>query len=394
MSLNCIKIGIRQNLLYPFLFMIYINILRIIRVAFLEITRKDYINSIFAALTFPSNIFLGGIFLYLENKENKAKREQLFENHSIQERDSKEKSLRRLYFTSKIILLIFLDAYLEFIGLLRQIYYLELKPPKTNIITLDIRIRSREIIVASIICYLTIGTQLKRHHIVSLIIILICILSFYIFETIVQFNLEYFSSVYKFLKLQVLKVIINICRVLSDVIEKYLFEFIYFSPFKLLFLKGIMQTIFMAVFYLFNINYAKKEFSNLFDKHNTLYIVFSVIALLLYFFVSGYSSIYKLYTVKMYSPMTRTLSDTVMDVFYFIYISKNEKETYNIIFIPHFWATLIEIIIMLFFNLVYNEFLVLNFGGMEKDTHLEIEKRASEIELIDNDDNTSCKSGN
>ena len=48
---------------------------------------------------------------------------------------------------------------------------------------------------------------------------------------------------------------------------------------------------------------------------------------------------------------------------------------------------------MLFFNLVYNEFLVLNFWGIEKNTYLEISKRASEIELV-KDDNTHLSDTN
>ena len=377
---NCIVLGIRNNLLYPALFMLCINLLRIIKVAsFPEIAKKDNNITItfFSALTFLSNIIFSIIFLYLKNKSNKKKKNsKIVGIYVVQEGNSEH--LKRLDSDSKIFFLIFLEAYLEFIGTIRQIYLLKVKPKNTLLIPLDIRIRSREIIFASIICHFTIGAQLKRHHIVSLIIIVIFLISLYIYEVYLQHKLDYYNSIFKFLELQALKVLINICRVFADVIEKYLFEFNYFSPFKLLFLKGVMQTIFMSLFYLFNLNYIKEEFRILFSNNNNLYIVYSITALLLYFFISGYCSIYKLFTVKMYSPMTRTLFDTILDIFYFIYFSideNNEKKLNT----PYFWVNIIGIIIMLFFNLVYNEFLVLNFWGMEKNTYLEISKRALEI---------------
>ena len=379
MPLNCIEIGIRQNLLYPFLFMLCINILRTIRVFFLQITGNEKLNSFFSLLTFLSNIFFSLMLLYLENKANKTNRNtKIVGIYAIEEGNNED--LTRLDSDSKIFFLIFLDAYFEFISIIRKIYLLAAKPEKTNALPLDIRIRSREIIFASMICYFTIGTQLKRHHIVSLIIILICVISLYIFEITSQFMLQYYDSIFKFLQLQALKIFINTCRVFSDVIEKYLFEFNYFSPFKLLFLKGIMQTVFMAVFYL--VNDTEGEFSSLFFSHNLSYIVLSIILLLLYFLISGFSSIYKLLTVKMYSPMTRTLSDTALDILYFIYYSIKDEDEYKKFNTPYFWANFFGFLLMLFFNLVYNEILVLNFGEMGRNTHKEISKRASNIKLI------------
>ena len=398
---NCIVLGIRNNLLYPALFMLCINLLRIIKVAsFPEIAKKDNNITItfFSALTFLSNIIFSIIFLYLKNKSNKKKKNsKIVGIYVVQEGNSEH--LKRLDSDSKIFFLIFLDAYLEFIGTIRHIYLLKVMPTETKLIPLDIRIRSREIIFASIICHFTIGAQLKRHHIVSLIIIVIFLISLYIYEVYLQHKLDYYNSIFKFLELQALKVLINICRVFADVIEKYLFEFNYLLPLKLLFIKGVMQAFFMAVFYLFNLNYAKEGFSNLFSNNDNnfsgndiLYIIFIIIALLLYFIVSGFSYIYKLFTIKMYSPMTRTLSDTILDIFYFIYFStkENDKKQLNS---KYFWHNLISIIIMIFFNLVYNEFLVLNFWGMGKNTYSQISKRATNIELI-NDNKSDYSDSN
>ena len=185
-----------------------------------------------------------------------------------------------------------------------------------------------------------------------------------------------------FIKLQLLKIIINICRVFSDIIEKYLFEFNSVSPFKLLFIKGISQTLYIGIFYLFNSN---NEFSN--SKKNELEtwkIIIFIIFLIIYFVISGFNSIYKIFTVKMYSSMTRTLFDSVLDIGFYLYFSiSKEKNSKKGIKSEYFWINLVGQFIVIFFNLVYNEFLVLNLCGLEKETHKEITKRALTVELND-----------
>ena len=120
------------------------------------------------------------------------------------------------------------------------------------------RIRNREILFASIFCYFIFKIKLYRHHNISLLIILICIILLYILEIFQQISLRYYENkIFKFIILQGLKVIINICRVFSDLIEKYLFDFNFIDPFKILFVKGIVQTLLIICFYLFNINDSK-----------------------------------------------------------------------------------------------------------------------------------------
>ena len=58
--------------------------------------------------------------------------------------------------------------------------------------------------------------------------------------------------------------------------------------------------------------------------------------------------------------------------------SHEEKKVYFII-------DLISTIIMVLCSLIYNDFLVLNFCGLDHDTYLEISKRAVNIELFTND---------
>ena len=380
MGLDCIKIEVRQNLLYPILFMIGINSLRTIRIIIQEVTKNFKINSIFSFLTIISNIITSIIFIYLEIKANRSIRNksiigiELIQNeidNQIVQTDSDK----------KVIFLIALDAFFEFLNLIRKKYLLVLKPPQTKIVTLDIRIRSREILFASLICYFTIGTQLNKHHKISLFIIFLCIISLYIYEVTHQFQNNYYETFLAFIELQGLKVCINIYRVFSDTIEKYLFVQNNISPFKILFLKGVIELLLMIAFSLFN--ESNEEIQSMFrNEENKGFCIFvSLFSSILYFCFSGFTSIYKMYTVKMYTPMTRTLSDILFDIFYFIYYSIYKEEGGKRIFTLYFWANFIGQIIIVFFSFVYNEFIILNFCGIGKNTHYQIARRASNIEL-------------
>jgi hypothetical protein len=128
--------------------------------------------------------------------------------------------------------------------------------------------------------------------------------------------------------LQGFKILINIARVFSDVIERYLFDYNNVSPFKILLLKGIIEVILMLIYilsYVFN-----DEFHYLFNnnkiENNKFYLFISIILIIIYLVVSGFTSIYKMYTVKSYTPMTRTLSDIMLDSFFWIYFSSPRQE--------------------------------------------------------------------
>ena len=211
---------------------------------------------------------------------------------------------------------------------IRKDYLLRLKPYKTDLGPLDIRIRSREILFASLICYFTIGLKFNKHHIISLLIIFFCVITLYIFEVSCQFSNDYYENLLEFLILQGFKILINIARVFSDVIERYLFDYNNVSPFKILLLKGIIEVILMLIYILF---YGfNDEFHYLFNnnkiENNKFYLFISIILIIIYLVVSGFTSIYKMYTEKSYTPMTRTLSDIMLDSFFWIYFSSPRHE--------------------------------------------------------------------
>ena len=394
MALDIIKIGIRQNLLYPFCFMLSINSLRIIRIIIQEMTNNYKINSIFSLLTFISSIIYSIIFIHLESRTNRASKSRNIIGIKLIQNEPDDEVVQEDS-DGKIIILIAFDAFFEFLSTIRKELLLALKPPQTKLLTLDIRIRSREILFASLICYFTIGTQLSLHHKVSLIIIFFCIISLYIYEIKHQFQNNYYENILAFIQLQLLKVLINISRVFSDVIEKYLFIHNNISPFKILFLKSTLQLILMIIFAI--VNEPNGEIESMF-KNKALYFIISFALSIAYFVFSGLNSIYKMYTVKVYNPMTRTLSDIVLDIFYFIYYSIDKEKKGKKIFSVYFWTNFIGQIIVVFFNFVYNEFIILNFCGFGVNTHYQISRRASNTELynggMDKDNDNDNQSEN
>ena len=108
-----------------------------------------------------------------------------------------------------------------------------------ELINIDIRLKIREIIFAVLLCYFTIKINLHKHHIVSIIIISLCLILLFLLEIVIQIKKKkYMNLTFKFLFLQCF---VNMSRVFSDTIEKYLLEINFVDPFKLLEIKNIFE---------------------------------------------------------------------------------------------------------------------------------------------------------
>ena len=123
--------------------MISINLLRIIKILISKIIENEHIFTIFALITFLSTIATSSLFIYLEKETNKNKKNTKIVGINLIYEEFEEK-LERLDEDYKIILLIVLDGFFDFLNNLRAKLYLNLKASKVNLITLDMRIRNRE----------------------------------------------------------------------------------------------------------------------------------------------------------------------------------------------------------------------------------------------------------
>ena len=265
MALKFIKIEIRNNLFYPSMFILMVNSIRIIRIAFNNIIPDTRLNILFSLNNIISSILFSSIFLH---KINKLKNNDINENVEIKIKGisliQNQAEMNKRDGLIKIFILIGLDAYFYTIGITRRNYFLRLKQYRNEIPIFDIRIRSREILYASILYCIYLNVKLYKHQKYSLIGIVFCIIILYILEGIIQIkmNQNHFDYISYFIRL-IYAGIISSCRALSDIIEKYLLEYNYLIPYKLLRNRGIFELIFLTILFFFK--ETREEFSNLFN---------------------------------------------------------------------------------------------------------------------------------
>lgn len=389
-----IKCGIRRNLLYPSLFVLFTSIRRVIKIILESPKLVDFESPfLLAIIMFFSEFLLGGIFTYIKNrtiiknKNIKTPRVKLIQNdEQLKPRDG----------SLKIFLLIFFSAIIEFIGAITRRFLINLIGDYESE-QLNIRLRSIEIVISSVLSYSLLGTKINRHHFVSLIIISICLISAVIFEFI-------YIRDYQFILNGLFVLLIStLTRSFLDIIEKYLFDVDFVNNFKLTTFEGFIDTLLSLVTYFFK--EPREEIHKLF-KFKRIKFFIAIILLILYGFLSFLKNIYRRFTLMEFSPMTRALAESILDPFliiydYFNYIfkidGKNEenKNNYKYRKFGHLIIILTLSIIMVFCSLVYNEFLVLYLCSMEKETYIEISKRARESKFNTNFilDNISISEG-
>ena len=366
-----IKIGKRHNLIYPLMLMIFIILRRIEVILMSKIFNYNW-PFLLPVLIFLSKFTGGFIGMYYTQPEQsinkkKNKRVSFFginaipSPHTINIPDN--------YY--KIGLLIFFASYFDYIGTFIRKFVIYTTYNKINVSdTLEHSVRSVQVLSSALFCYFTIGTTMYRHQRFSLIMIFINIISILIAELLsikasyslknVSFFLACFSA---------------ISRALLDTIEKYLFEIDLMNPFKVMMFEGIINTIFStSMFFLFDA--PLKDIYNLktkFPEWNIILILF----LMVYSIISGFKNIYRVVTIKLYSPMTRALCESIFDPFLVMYYYLDNKYNKDPKYWVYFGIILLCTMIMDLCSCIYNEFIILYCWGLEYNTHIEITKRAT-----------------
>ena len=229
-----------------------------------------------------------------------------------------------------------------------------------------------------------------RHQFLSLIVIGICLLIVIICEFIFQgFNI--FLTVGDFILVLVLSFLRQFSSSMVDSIEKYLFEFNHINPLKILMFEGLFGFIYTFIYCL--VNDPLEDIRNYHNKNDSSNFILLIFSLILYLILSGLKNSFRVMTTKIYTPMTTTFLDYILNPFYMIYyflmdedFIKDGKKN-----IPHFVINLILTLIISFFGCVYNEFIILFFCELEIDTHQQVSQRASitkerELDIKEDDD--------
>ena len=356
-----IKFGWRYSLLYPGLFILFILLRRLVKLYFEANGLKYSFLMIF--LLFICETIIGIIFLCYQKRKKGSRGTSQFMGITLIQNDY---LLTRPDNNCKIIILIFFASYFQIVGAISRRF---IKNEDKNDIydEFHAKYRSCEIIISSILCYFTLHNKIYRHHTFSLIIIIICLI-------IVFLNGILFEKNDTLLKYILITVISSFYRSFLDTIEKYLFSIDFIDIYKLIIFEGIIDIILFFSLFLFP------------KPQNELYILFykrgknkylDIGILIAYAILSGFKNVYRRYTVKEFTPMTRALAESILDPLLIIngFIQNDSKN------MGAFIVTLICSFIMVFCSCVYNEIFVLYCCGLEQKTHLGVFKNTIELEL-------------
>ena len=357
------KIGIRNNLYYPSMLILFIALRKLVELLMSNENICDYSNGFFIipSLIFISQLFAGFIPLCFNNKSKKISQKnsnyfgiELIQNESTIIQPDKQ---------IKIYALIIFASFFNYVGVIVR--------RNINDFHFENKIRGIQIIFSALLCYFTIRIKIYKHQIFSLIVIFIIIIFIII--------IDLFLNNANFFKLYAYGIFSCSSRAFLDTTEKYLFEFDYLNPYKVLMLEGLIGCLLLPI--LFSLELTYKDIKDFYEGKKVYQLVLLIILALMHLCLSLFKNIYRVLTIKSYSPMTRALAESIIDPFDFIYLfifkpSSNLNNYYYIIII-------IALFIISFLSFVYNDFIVLYYCGLEYNTHLEIQKRAILYENID-----------
>ena len=371
-----LKLGFRKNNFYPLMLLLFI-FLRIVIEKILKIhPYKKNIDFIISFLIFFSQSLIGGIiYLYYYYRKNKADERVLKLGLSF----SSSSGSVFMYKTNEIkdnkckkIWLMIFASFFNFVGcVIRSDDVVNFGKKEENNSQLEIRIRSIQIIISSLLCYFTLRLNIYRHQKLSLIVISILLVIIITFEFIITSSWEY--------KLLSIIFVILSCssRAFLDVTEKYLFEYDYINILAMLIYEGLIGVFFFIIYFIANKEYQNQGKNIIKDmSYFDWKLVTFILLIILYTIISGFRNAYRVTTNKFYSPMSRALFESTLDPFLFIYnfftFKTYEESRVKWVF---FSFILFSLLLIAFFSLIYNDFLVLNCCGLDYNTYSGINSR-------------------
>ena len=352
-----IKFGWRYSLVSPSLFVLFLALRYGLKKIINLFEGKQY-PSFNLLLIYVVQICMSSIFIWNQNRKNKTTIKPQFLGIALYD---KTNVLKRPDSNCKIIVLLNFALSFEIIGALaRQLATNSV----VNYDDLYAKYRSSEIILASLLCFLTLNTKIFRHHIFILIIMAI----YLIVSLILEFLLGEPGP-------EILFTILScVLRVFLDITEKYLFNTDFIDLHKMQVFEGIINTIICGG--LFLLKRPQSEFSKMSELYNGSKFDFSwwLSLSIIYCILTGFKNIYRRETIKEFTPMTRILAQSILDPIFIIFGDVDYNDTY-------FTIILVFSFVTIFCSCIYNEIFVLYCCGLEKDTHLNVMNSQDHYEL-------------
>ena len=369
------KFALRNNLKYPLELLIF-SFLRD-----LDNILIDYFFN-FDSLIYMSLMFLGefffGLIIYLYQthflnknkglKVNTYKSIILIRNKENLAIDSK----------TKIIFLVFIAGFFDFVQFMMSLYTPQFLYISGSLIS---RLAGFLTVFNALFYYYVLKLPIFKHQYISLIIIGICLILVIITEFIFQ-EINIFLSYGQFSMVFLLNFLLQFCNSMLDSVEKYLFEYNHLNSYLCLLLEGLFGFILSFIHGLFHSPFEEIiEFKKI---NSTSEFTILIFLLILYLALSGLKNAFRVATTKIYSPMTTTFVEYILNPFYLIYYfcSDNDFITNGNKNYAYFFINLIISLIISFFGFVFNEFIILFCCELEIDTHSQIVTRSIKEEEI------------
>ena len=350
------RFGFRNNLYYPFMLILFI-FFRKIDEKLMSVCEYKSGNFIIPLLIFISQFFAGIVHIIKEiyNRKKSSKNNRSYSGVELIQNNTDFIQPDNLI---KIYLLIVFASYFNYVGSLVR--------KKSTDFQLENRTRGFQIIFCAILCHFTIRTKHYKHQYFSLIIIFIIIIIISIIDLI--FIIDKFGLLISY----GFGIFSCFSRAFLDTIEKYLFQFDYLNPYKALMLEGLIGCLSISILFFFESTY---DDINLIKDNKKMIVL--IILLIIHFFLTCFKNIYRVLTIETYSPMTRALTESIVDpieiIYQLIIYNDNPKINYRVIY---YILILVFLFIISFLSMVYNDFIILYCWGLEYNTHLEINKRS------------------
>jgi len=369
------KFALRNNLKYPLELLIF-SFLRD-----LDNILIDYFFN-FDSLIYMSLMFLGefffGLIIYLYQthflnknkglKVNTYKSIILIRNKENLAIDSK----------TKIIFLVFIAGFFDFVQFMISLYTPQFLYISGSLIS---RLAGFLTVFNALFYYYVLKLPIFKHQYISLIIIGICLILVIITEFIFQ-EINIFLSYGQFSMVFLLNFLLQFCNSMLDSVEKYLFEYNHLNAYLCLLLEGLFGFILSFIHGLFHSPFEEIiEFKKI---NSTSEFTILIFLLIVYLALSGLKNAFRVATTKIYSPMTTTFVEYILNPFYLIYYfcSDNDFITNGNKNYAYFFINLIISLIISFFGFVFNEFIILFCCELEIDTHSQIVRRSIKEEEI------------
>ena len=165
-----------------------------------------------------------------------------------------------------------------------------------------------------------------------------------------------------------------------NITDKYLLEFDSYDPFLLLGFEGLFGCIFSLSSFFFENPFP--DIKKIYDKESAYSFFLFILLLFLFYLFGAFRNSFRIMTNKLYSPMELTLSDYFLNpIFIIISYITGDFKTKDGQSTIYFIINLILSIIASFSTLIYNEFMVLFFCGLEYNTYDQIAKRTKEEQI-------------